>query len=138
MTRRYIIDTGPIVALLSERDSHHGWAKAALSTVKPPALTCEAVIAEAWHLLRGTGKGQSSLLELLSTGAIDVPFVLTEELATVRRLLLRYADRPMSLADACLVRMSELFDDAAVITLDRDFAVYRRLGRKTIPLLAPA
>lgn len=49
----------------------------------------------------------------------------------------RYADVPMSLADACLVRMSELSDDASVLTLDSDFRIYRRLGRQAIPLLTP-
>jgi predicted nucleic acid-binding protein len=59
------------------------------------------------------------------------------ELAAVRRLVARYRDRPMSLADACLVRLAELFDEAEVITLDRDFSIYRKHGRQTIPLISP-
>jgi hypothetical protein len=43
----------------------------------------------------------------------------------------------MDLADACLVRMSEMHADCVVWTPDSDFRVYRRHGRQTIPLLAP-
>jgi len=68
---------------------------------------------------------------------MSVEFALMSELESVRRLVLRYRDRPMSLADACLVRLAELFDEATVITLDEDFSVYRKHGRQTIPMLAP-
>ena len=138
MTRRFIADAGPLVALLSRRDHHHAWAKAAFATVKPPALTCEAVLAEAWHLLGRTSDGQAALLELIAGGTLIVEFSLMAELVPVRRLVARYRDRPMSLADACLVRLAELFDEATVITLDVDFSVYRKHGRQSIPVLAPA
>jgi predicted nucleic acid-binding protein len=126
-----------LVAFLSDRDRHHAWATTAFALVTPPALTCEAALAEAWHLLRGTANGQSALLELLASEAVVTEFALRDELAAVRRLVHRYRDRPMSLADACLVRLAELFDDAAVMTVDRDFAVYRKHSRQTIPLLSP-
>lgn len=137
MTRRFIADTGPLVALLSKRDRHHGWALETFAGVSPPALTCEAVLAEAWHLLSGTAKGQTALLDLVAAGTLAVEFALVSELAAVRRLVARYRDRPMSLADACLVRLAELFDDAEVITLDRDFSIYRKHGRQTVPLVSP-
>ena len=136
MTSRLIVDAGPLVAFLSDRDRHHAWATA-FARVAPPALTCEAVIAEAWHLLRGTANGQSALLELLATEAVVSEFTLRDELAAVRRFVHRYRDRPMSLADACLVRLAELFDDAVVMTVDRDFAIYRKHSRQAIPLLSP-
>ncbi len=49
----------------------------------------------------------------------------------------KYADQPMSLAEACLVRTAELTDRCQVFTTDRDFLVYRRKGRHVIPLLSP-
>ena len=134
---RAIVDTGPLVALLSARDTHHQWARSSFATIAPPGITCEAVLAEAWHLLRGTARGQSALLELLAGGTLTIEFGLMAELAAVRRLVSRYNDQPMSLADACLVRLAELYDEAAVITLDRDFAVYRKNGRQVIPLISP-
>ena len=131
------MDAGPLVAFLSARDHHHDWAMNAFATVAPPALTCEAVLAEAWHLLSGASSGQQALLELIAIGTLAVGFELKAELAPVRRLVARYHDRPMSLADACLVRLAELYDEAAVITIDRDFSVYRKHGRQAIPLISP-
>jgi predicted nucleic acid-binding protein len=137
VSERFIVDAGPLVALLSRQDRYHAWAKNALAAVRPPAVTCEAVLAEAWHLLRGTANGQRALLDLIAAGTTSVEFALMSELESVRRLVLRYRDRPMSLADACLVRLAELFDEATVITLDEDFRVYRKHGRQAIPILAP-
>ena len=134
---RAIVDTGPLVALLSARDTHHQWARSSFATIAPPGITCEAVLAEAWHLLRGTARGQSALLELLAGGTLTIEFGLMAELAAVRRLVSRYKDQPMSLADACMVRLAEIYDEASVITLDRDFAVYRKNGRQVIPLISP-
>lgn len=137
MTGRCIVDAGPLVAFLSARDHHHDWVRNAFASIAPPALTCEAVLAESWHLLGGTANGQSALLELIAIGTLAVAFELKAELAPVRRLVARYRDRPMSLADACLVRLAELYDEAAVITIDRDFSVYRKHGRQAISLLSP-
>jgi predicted nucleic acid-binding protein len=62
---------------------------------------------------------------------------MQQQAAYLRTLMERYEDVPMSLADACMVRMTELFDNAAVMTFDADFRIYRRSGRKIIPLVAP-
>ena len=57
--------------------------------------------------------------------------------AAVARLLTKYADVPMSLADACLVRMAEQHTHSIVWTLDSDFQRYRKHGRQIIPTLLP-
>lgn len=132
-----LVDTGPLVALLSERDRYHPWSKQAFARAVAPLRTCEAVLSEAWYLLRQTQRGQTALLELLERGLLSIDFAIASELAAVRRLVNRYRDQPMSLADACLVRMAELYDDATVLTLDSDFAVYRKNGRQMIALIAP-
>jgi predicted nucleic acid-binding protein len=132
-----LADTGALVALLSERDRHHEWAKQALAASPVPARTCEAVLSEAWYLLRQTRRGQPALLELVERGLLSIDFALREEIIALRRLVRRYRDRPMSLADACLVRMAELYDEAAVLTVDADFTIYRKNGRQVIPLIAP-
>ena len=138
MTAPLLVDTGPLVALLSERDRYHQWAAQAFSQASTPARTCEAVLSEAWYLLRATRRGQPALLELVERGLIGLDFSLAAELVAVRRLVTRYRDRPMSLADACLVRMAELYDEAAVLTLDSDFTVYRKNGRQVIPVVMPS
>jgi predicted nucleic acid-binding protein len=132
-----LVDAGPLVALLSERDRHHAWARQAFARTKAPLHTCEAVLSEAWYLLRQSQRGQTALLELMERDLLSIDFSIMSELTAVRRLVNRYRDQPISLADACLVRMAELRDDAAVLTLDSDFVVYRKNGRQVIALIAP-
>jgi predicted nucleic acid-binding protein len=132
-----IVDTGPLVALLNGRENHHGWVMAALEEIGPPLLTCEAVIAEAAFLLRRPDPGGRALMALLDRQAVRVTFRLDDEHEQVARLMAKYADVPMSLADACLVRMSELVPRATVLTFDADFRVYRRAGRQVVPVKMP-
>lgn len=135
--RHALVDTGPLVALLNRRDQHHAWALEAFSSLQAPACTCDAVLSEACFLVRRLPGGPDAVLELVERGAIIPGFALSTELSAVRALMKRYRDVPMSLADACLVRMSEDQDDPVVLTLDHDFQIYRRRGRRTIPLIAP-
>lgn len=134
---RVIVDTGPLVALLNARDAHHEWAVEVFDGIAPPLITCEAVISEACFLVRRLEGGCDAVLELVSRGIVTVAFRLGDELVPVRKLMLRYATVPMSLADACLVRMAELDDRATVLTMDADFRIYRKHGRQTIPYLMP-
>src|SRR5258708_31460920 len=83
VTQRFAVDAGPLVALLSVHDHYHAWGKSAFSCVTPPIVTCEAVLAEAWHLLRGTANGQTALLELITAGTVVIKFALIAELAAV-------------------------------------------------------
>ena len=102
-----------------------------------PLLTCDAALSEAFFLLQQTHSGSEQLLALLERGIVVPDFDLAAELPTIAHLLRRYQNVPMSLADACLVRMAERERDAFVFTLDSDFKVYRRNGRQTIPLIFP-
>lgn len=135
--REIIVDTGPLVALLNARDEHHEWAKAAMDAVEPPLITCEAVLTEAAYLVRKLRGGPEAVLDLVTRQVLRVDFRVDNELLALRTLVSRYASVPMSLADACLVRMAELRPRAAVLTLDADFQVYRRSGRLAIPLISP-
>lgn len=132
-----LADTGPLVAFLVRNAEHHRWACEMMGTLRPPLLTCESVLAEAAHILRRHGCETDALLALIDRGILKIAFGLGDELAPVRQLIRRYRDQPMSLADACLVRLSELHDKSRVWTLDSDFGVYRRLGRMVIPTLMP-
>lgn len=134
---RWLIDTGPLVAYLSERDAMHSWALPALTGLDAPFLTCEPVLAETAYLLAKTPAGIDRLFELLGTGTLQVASLFPAESAAVHTLMRRYADLPMDFTDACLVRLSELHPRARLITVDTDFKVYRRHGRQSIPLLAP-
>lgn len=138
MTRGVIVDTGPLVAFLDRREAHHGWMAEQARTLALPWLLCEAVLAESWHLLRRLPAAQDALLEMVENGLLKVEFALSDDIEAVRFLRQKYRDIPMSLADACLVRMAEKFDDHAICTLDSDFTVYRKHGRHPIPLVTPA
>jgi predicted nucleic acid-binding protein len=137
MRQQVLVDTGPLVALLKQRDQFHDWAKAEWSMIQPPLLTCEPVIAEACFLLRDVYRGQETVLTLISRGAIQVVFRLDEEAATLEPLLTRYQSVPMSLADACLVRMSEQYERSSVLTLDSDFQIYRKGKNQPISVIMP-
>lgn len=137
MTRPVLLDTGPLVAYLSQRDSFHPWAQEQWAALEPRFLSCEPVVTEAWFLLQRRARGVEGLWELLERGVIALPFRLEEEIPLVNALMVRYANIPMSLADACLVRMAELHEGSAILTLDRDFRIYRKNGRRQIPLLIP-
>jgi uncharacterized protein len=132
-----IIDTGPIVALLNARDEFHLWARTALDEIEPPLLTCEPVLTEASYLVRKLRRGPEAVLDLVTTGVLSIAFRIDAELLALRTLQARYASVPMSLADACLVRLAELHPRAPVVTLDTDFRVYRRSGRLAIPVIMP-
>lgn len=132
-----LLDTGPLVALLGRREAEHEWVQAQFAALAAPFLTCEAVLTEACHLLGRYPGASSAVLQLLESGAIRIGMSLAEEFGAVRALYERYRNVPASLADACLIRMSEMFASCVVLTLDSDFQVYRRHGRRTIPLLRP-
>lgn len=135
MAESVVVDAGFVVALLSSRDSHHRWSVAQAERFPLPWRTCEAAVSEALHLLGA--RGSSSLIELLRRRSLLVAFDLSADLEAVLRLLAKYADVPMSLADACLVRMTETLADPVVLTTDSDFRVYRRLGRQVVPCMTP-
>ena len=137
MTKHVLLDTGPLVAFLNRRDRYHAWAKAQLATVEPPLATCEAVLSEACFLLRDLPGGSQAIVDLVRRELVVISFSLRDEVTPVGNLMTRYANVPMSLADACLVRMVELNAGGAVMTLDSDFDIYRTHRRRVIPRLMP-
>ena len=131
-----VADTGTIVALLDPTEQHHTWAADQFRWF-PSLLTCEAVISEACFLARKLHNGEARVMELLTTGALEIAYGLHGDEERVSDLMAKYADVPMSFADACLVRMSERYSDSEVVTLDSDFRVYRRHGSETIRVSLP-
>jgi predicted nucleic acid-binding protein len=129
-----ILDAGPLIASLNRQDEHHRWAVQALERLGPPFYSCAEAMAEAAAL---TGQ-PAAIVEMIASKEILLSFELSQQTAGVLVLLKKYADRGMDLADACIVRMTELMRDSRVITVDRkDFSIYRRSGRDLIPLIAP-
>jgi uncharacterized protein len=136
--RRAIVDTGPLVAFLDRAEQHHRWVVQQVEELEPPLLVCEPVLAEAMHLLARFSRGQDALFGLLENGALKIAFRIEEHIPALRKLHQKYRDRPMSLADACIVRMTEIYEQYAVLTLDSDFMVYRKHGREPLLLIYSA
>jgi predicted nucleic acid-binding protein len=135
--RMILLDTGPWVAFLNRRDQYHAWVTAQFAQLRPPLLTCEAVVSETCFLVQTLRDGAEAALAFLERGVVQIPFRLQDEHTAVKGLLARYADVPMSLADACLVRMSEQYPHSIVLTCDSDFRRYRRHRRQRIPTIMP-
>lgn len=133
-----IVDTGPLVAFFDRSERHHVWVAERIEELDAPLLVCEPVLTEASYLLGRFPRAQDTLLELLESGALGIAFRIEEHVAELRRLLLKYHNTPMSLADACVVRMAEVHERHAVLTLDSDFSVYRKHGRTPLTLIHPA
>jgi uncharacterized protein len=108
-----------------------------MKTATPSALNMRPVLTEACFLLTREGRGADAIFELLERKVIRIALSVQEEQQDRRTLMLRYRNRPMSLADACLVRLSEIHKSGEVFTLDSDFRIYRRHGNKVIPVLMP-
>ncbi len=132
-----ILDTGPLVAFLNRRDPYQEWVSLQWSRIKPPLHTCESVLSEACFLLTRHKGGCGAVLDLVQRGVIQISFQMADHMESISRLMNKYSDIPMSLADACLVRMSELDEHSQILTIDQDFKTYRRHGRQTIPLVTP-
>ncbi|HEY3325230.1 MAG TPA: pilus assembly protein [Planctomycetota bacterium] len=132
-----LVDAGPLAAALNPQDTWHVWASKQLNILQPPLYTCDAVLSEAFFLLRKVIGGRKRLIEVFENEVFVSSFDSNAQSKHLHELLRAYFDVPMSFADSCLVRMSELSPGSKVLTCDRDFLIYRKHGRQTIPLIAP-
>ena len=136
MAASILVDSSFLVALLSRREADHRWADEQAQRLPPPWVTCEAVISEASYLL-GV-RGTRSLFGLLHRGAVVCSYRFADDVEAISKLLEKYQDVPMSFADACLVRMTEIINDPVLLTTDADFRIYRRYGRQVVPCVLPS
>jgi uncharacterized protein len=121
-----LLDAGPLVALLSRTDAAHRRVKAVAAGCEPPFRTCEAVLAEAAHLL---GKvhvaAPGGVLALGRVGVFEIALRVDEHWQAIETTMAKYRDVPASLADACLIRCAEIHGEPRILTFDADFAIYR-------------
>ena len=132
-----LVDTGPLIAYCNRSDKHHAWSRQVFGQLAPPLWTCEAVLTEVFYRVQKEGGNLNLLWDWLHRGAVRVDFQMAGHWEDLEKLMDKYADQGMDLADACLVRLSELHDDSRVCTCDKDFLVYRRSQRLRIPLIFP-
>ena len=130
-----IVDSGALIAVHDRQDQHHAWARRVFASLDAPWLTCEPALTETFFQLEK--RPCLALSDLLRAGILRVAFDLEIDMSAVLNLMEKYADVPMSIADACLVRMSETLPEPVIITTDSDFRIYRRHGRRVVPVLMP-
>jgi predicted nucleic acid-binding protein len=95
------------------------------------------VLAETFFLVSRQVDGPQRFFHLLGSGLLEVDFSLIAEREALWKLIHKYRNLPMSLADASLVRLAELHPGGSIFTLDSHFRVYRKHGRQTIPVIMP-
>lgn len=121
-----LLDTGPLVAFLSKNDAEHDRAVELFANCAPPFRTCEAVLSEACFLMRRVHRlGPAEVIALGSSGLYELGFNGGASWPHLEAILKKYADRPISLADACLIRCAELYEEPRVASFDDDFGFYR-------------
>ena len=136
MAGTVLVDAGFLAAFIVARDNNHAWAVAQPQRLPPPWHTCDAVLSETFHVIGP--HAISPIASLVRRGALLASFRFSDSADEVLSLMEKYADVPMSFADACLVRMTEVLPDPTLLTTDTDFRIYRRHERKTIPCVMPA
>src|SRR5262245_1572806 len=107
-----LLDTGPLLALLSRNDAQHEVARSLIANCEPPLRTCEAVLAEACFLMRKVDPvAPLEVLELGRKGVYEISLAVDEHWSEIAVLLKKYKSRPISLADACLIRCAEVLEE---------------------------
>ncbi len=134
---KILIDSGPIYAMINQREYYHHWATAQAARLDPPYYTCEAVISEAHFLLKKVYNGSRQLNKMIADGGIVLAFSYADHIDRVHELMDRYANVPMSFADACLVRMAEIHREGQAFTTDGDFRIYRKSRTKRLDVIMP-
>jgi predicted nucleic acid-binding protein len=125
-----LVDAGPLVALVDADDQHHLRCVAALRAFREPMATVWPPLTEAMYLLGDLPRAQEALWEMLERGALHLFPLDSEDSSRMRELMRKYANRPMDLADAALLRVAEREGIRRIFTVDRrDFSVYRLHGR---------
>ena len=132
-----LLDTGPIVALLDPTDASHDVCARILGDLRAPLVTCEAVIAESCYLLHKMSGASSTILENVAAGIFQIPLIPSQSAHEISLILQRYRDRQIDLADACLIHLANEFGTGEILTLDRDFHVYRWGKNKAFEFLIP-
>lgn len=123
-----LVDTGPLVAAASKRDTHHAVCLAALSNLREPALVTPLVVMEVCYFLstRATAAAEAAFLRSVAVGSFELVTLTAADLERTAQLVERYADLPLGAADASIVAVAERLDVLRVLTLDRThFSIVR-------------
>ena len=131
-----LIDAGPLVALVDADDQYHEKCVDCLKNLREPLVTVWPPLIEAVYLLGDLPRAREAVWEMLARGVVQLLRLDLADIPRIRELMTKYADRPMDLADAALVRVAEREGIRRVFTVDRsDFSVYRLHGRVALAII---
>ncbi|MHB8501689.1 MAG: type II toxin-antitoxin system VapC family toxin [Candidatus Acidiferrales bacterium] len=130
-----LLDTGVIVALLDRSENSHQACAKVVRELQAPLVTCEAVLAESCYLLRNLPGAPEVVIENVVAGIFQVPSQIVKEAIGIKQVLRKYRDRKRDLADACLIRLADEFETGDILTLDKDFTIYRWGKNKSFRIL---
>jgi hypothetical protein len=134
-SNRILVDTGPLVAILSREDEHHQTCVAALHEMPAPLFSCWPVITEAAWLLRSSPDAVQQLLGSIDAGFLELLPLAGAEAMAIAAVMKKYQSIRPQLADAALVYLAGRERIETVFTLDRrDFAIYRT-GRRALRIV---
>lgn len=123
------------MALLDRSERHHVLCVDTLSDLTGSLVTCEAVVAEACYLLRNMPGAPEAVIRNVANGVFQTPVRLADRAVSIEKLLKKYRNVPMDLADACIVDLADQIGTGRILTLDRDFEVYRWRSRRKFELI---
>jgi predicted nucleic acid-binding protein len=132
-----LLDSSVLIAWLDKRDHSHRLCSAVRPTLRPPLMTCEAVITESCYLLQKVPGAAEAILANIAKGTFQIPFQVSECASDVQQILRKYRDTPADFADACLIHMADQLDTGDILTLDSDFKHYRWRRNRRFRMLIP-
>jgi predicted nucleic acid-binding protein len=124
-----LVDAGPLIALFDRNDRYHDRAVKFIAECRSHLITNLPVLTEATFLLQFSVEAQRDLL-LWAHQSIEVDQGTSADLPRIAALLKKYRDMPADFADASLVALAERQNLSHVASVDRDFAIYRALGKR--------
>ena len=133
---RVLVDTGPLVAILSPRDQFHETCTQALKEIAPPLYTCWPVLTEAAWLLRYDPDAVEKLLQSAALGLYRILHLGETDGMAIAAILKKYRRLKPQLADAALVHLAARENIETVFTVDRrDFGIYRPSARRAFKIV---
>lgn len=137
MSRRVLVDTGPLVAMRNTSDQHRDHVHHLARLVPEKLFTCWPVLTEAAYLLRSHPKEIQILLDNAGSGVLSLLALTDQDAAPIARILKKYADQSLSLADASLMHLAEREGIEEVFTIDeKDFSVFRTRAGRSLSIIA--
>lgn len=127
--RSILVDAGPLIALFDRDDAHHAAIKNLLRDTSGHLITTWPVLTETSHMLDFDVRAQLDFYRWVAGGGVLVQELPVAVLERIMDLVEKYRDRPMDLADATLVVVAETLGIMEIISIDRDFDVYRTSDR---------